>query len=72
MKFVGPKMFVSGDSLEAAENSVIIINHRSTVDWYYVASVMIQAQYPFNKRNCVNYNVVDFFKHLPFVGLRNF
>lgn len=68
MQVLGPKIYVTGDRMGVDENSIIIVNHRSTYDWSLVMCAMVQSQSPLIGRNGGNYILKEIIRHYPGAG----
>ena len=44
----GVQTFISGDQFRPEENSLILLNHRTRVDWNFMWSALLHATYPAN------------------------
>lgn len=66
----GTEVHISGDKILSTENSIILLNHRTRVDWNFFWAVMYFGSKPRSHR--AKMVLKDPLRHVPSLGTANF
>lgn len=58
------KIRIAGDQLDVNEHFIVVINHQANVDWIFVSSALLQAQWPTIGKGA-KYILKDVVRHYP-------
>lgn len=62
------KIFVSGDHISPNESAVLVMNHRTRVDWNFLWAAMYQACLPSVATHRLKFVLKDPIRHIPGPG----
>ncbi|XP_043495445.1 lysocardiolipin acyltransferase 1-like [Polistes fuscatus] len=68
LKIFGVKIFVSGDHISPNESAVLVMNHRTRVDWNFLWAAMYQACMPDIACHRLKFILKDPIRHIPGPG----
>lgn len=68
MKLFGVKIYVSGDHISPHESAVLVMNHRTRVDWNFLWAAMYQACMPSVGCHKLKFILKDPIRHIPGPG----
>ncbi|XP_011267103.1 lysocardiolipin acyltransferase 1 isoform X3 [Camponotus floridanus] len=68
MNVLGVKIFVSGDHISPDESAVLVMNHRTRVDWNFLWAAMYQACMPNVACHKLKFILKDPLRHIPGPG----
>lgn len=68
MKVFGVKIYVSGDHISPHESAVLVMNHRTRVDWNFLWAAMYQACLPSVGCHKLKFILKDPIRHIPGPG----
>ncbi|KAG7204896.1 hypothetical protein KM043_005292 [Ampulex compressa] len=68
LKAFGVKVFVSGDHISPDESAVLVMNHRTRVDWNFLWAAMYQACLPSIASHKLKFVLKDPIRHIPGPG----
>lgn len=64
----GVKIYVSGDHISPHESAVLVMNHRTRVDWNFLWAAMYQACMPNVACHRLKFILKDPIRHIPGPG----
>lgn len=68
LRMFGVKIFVSGDHISPYESAVLVMNHRTRVDWNFLWAAMYQAYLPNVAMHRLKFILKDPIRHIPGPG----
>ena len=68
MELLGPKIIMTGDHISPVESAVLIMNHRTRVDWNFLWGAMYQACMPHVGNHKLKFILKDSIKQIPGAG----
>ncbi|XP_011501073.1 PREDICTED: lysocardiolipin acyltransferase 1-like isoform X2 [Ceratosolen solmsi marchali] len=68
MKFLGVKVIVSGDHILPNDSAILVMNHRTRVDWNFLWGAMYQACMPNVAAHKLKFILKDPIRHIPGPG----
>lgn len=70
MEFFGVKVVVSGDHILPDDSAILVMNHRTRVDWNFLWGAMYQACMPNVAAHKLKFVLKDPIRHIPGPGIR--
>lgn len=70
LKLFGVKILVSGDHISPYESAILVMNHRTRVDWNFLWAAMYQACLPSVATHRLKFILKDPIRHIPGPGNR--
>jgi lysocardiolipin and lysophospholipid acyltransferase len=68
LNVLGVKIYVSGDHISPYESAVLVMNHRTRVDWNFLWAAMYQACMPSIACHKLKFILKDPIRHIPGPG----
>ena len=68
MELLGIKIVVSGDHISPDDSAILVMNHRTRVDWNFLWGAMYQASMPHVAAHKLKFILKDPIRHIPGPG----
>ncbi|XP_034936573.1 lysocardiolipin acyltransferase 1-like [Chelonus insularis] len=68
LELIGVKIIISGDHICPNESAILIMNHRTRVDWNFLWAAMYQACMPYIATHKLKFILKDPIRHIPGPG----
>lgn len=72
MELLGIKIVVSGDHISPDDSAILVMNHRTRVDWNFLWGAMYQACLPRIAAHKLKFILKDPIRHIPGPGICKF